>query len=116
MEFSVCKKPCNDCPFTKSSLPGWLADYTPQQLHMLVMSETPFPCHLTHEDDISIKEAGTTKYPLCAGALAFMKKNGKMPKDLKLAKFVGEISRESLSEILSVREFYKHHEIIKQNV
>ena len=103
------KKPCDECPFKKSSLPGWLADYTPTQLHGYVMSERPFPCHMTHEENLTFQEA--EDYPLCGGALAYMKKNAKMPRDRDMADYVKQIDKEQLEEILSTPEFFKHHTI-----
>ncbi len=109
MSFSFCKKACTECPFLKTSLPGWLSSYTTEELHRLVMSENPFPCHMTHDEEISFSEAGTEKYPLCFGAMAFMKKNFKMPKDYEMSVFVKEIKIDETQNILSVPEFYKHH-------
>ena len=86
----ACKTPCNECPFRKNSLAGWLAEYTPTHLHQIVMGEQPFPCHLTHEENISFDEA--KKLPLCNGALAYMKKNGKSPRDKELNEFVKGIA------------------------
>ncbi len=108
---NTCKKPCNDCPFKKTSLGGWLADYTPQELHMLVMSEKPFPCHMTHEDTISWEQAGTKEHPLCMGALKYMKKAGKLPRNKELADILKSVSREDLEDVLSVPEFFEHHKI-----
>lgn len=105
-----CKTPCNDCPFRKNSLAGWLGEYSAQDLHMLVMSERPFPCHMTHADeDLDWDEAGTKENPLCAGALLFMKKSAKMPRDPELAKILKSFDYSGCDNILSVTEFYKHH-------
>ncbi len=104
-----CKTPCNDCPFRKNSLAGWLADYTPQQLHTIVMNEMPFPCHLTHEDDLEWEEAGSEENPLCAGALMYMKKNAKSPRRQDLHIIVKDIPLADCDNILSVTEFFKHH-------
>lgn len=103
----VIKKPCNECPFRKDSIPGWLADYTPEQLHQVVMSENPFPCHRTHDHDLYFEE--TKDYPLCAGALRYMKQGGKIPRDPDLAKEVAKITTDDCSNILTIAEFFKHH-------
>jgi hypothetical protein len=112
MAYETCKKSCNECPFTKTSLAGWLADYTPQDLHTLVMSERPFPCHMTHKEDmLSWEDAGTEKYPLCMGALKYMKKAGKLPRNKDLMDAMKDISRDDLDNILSLREFFEHHKV-----
>ncbi len=108
-KLSYCKKPCNDCPFRKNSFAGWLSDYTPEELHDIVMNEIKFPCHMTHEESINWDQGGTKEYPLCAGALMYMKKNYKSPKDAKLAEVLKDIKHEDCENILSVPEFFKHH-------
>lgn len=108
-----CKKPCSDCPFRKNSLPGWLGDYeNAQDLHNLVMTqEAPFPCHLTHEDeDISFTEAGNEDHPLCAGALLYMRKAFKLPRNKVIAEISKSLDIKEMENILSVPEFFKHHE------
>lgn len=105
----ACKKPCSDCPFRKNSLAGWLSDYTPQELHSIVVNEMPFPCHLTHKENLSWEEAGKKETPLCAGALMYMRKAGKSPRKTELAKFVKKIKLSDCDNILSVPEFFAHH-------
>ena len=105
----ACKVPCKECPFRKDSMKGWLADYTPMQLHSFVMSESPFPCHMTHQEEVSFKDAA--ELPLCNGALSYMRKNAKSPRDPELNKLVQEIDRETLGNILSVPEFFEHHKL-----
>lgn len=107
-----CKIPCNECPFRKNSLPGWLADYTPQSLHSFVMSENPFPCHMTHEVELSFEEAG--EYPLCAGALRYMRKNAKMPRNPEVASIIKSFKPEDLENVLSTIEFFNHHDLKKK--
>lgn len=109
MSFKVCEKSCNECPFTKTSLGGWLADYTPMELHSIVMNEQPFPCHMTHKENLTWEEAGKGKYPLCKGALKYMKKAGKLPRNKELADILKNVTIEELDNILSVSEFFTHH-------
>ncbi len=109
-----CKKPCNECPFRKDSMAGWLAEYTPEQLHGIVMNELPFPCHMTHEEDLDWSEAGKEDTPLCAGALMYMKKSAKKPRRNDLALLVEQIDRKDCDNILSVPEFFNHHSIVEE--
>lgn len=106
-----CKTPCNDCPFRKNSLAGWLADYTPMELHSIVMNELPFPCHLTHQEDLPWDKVGASNTPLCAGALRYMKKNAKSPRRKDLNDLVKEITLSECDNILSVPEFFEHHKL-----
>lgn len=106
---NYCKKPCGECPFSKMSLGGWLADYTATELHRIVMNELPFPCHMSHEEDLEWDKVGTSKNPLCAGALMYMKKNAKSPRRQDLAVLVKQININDCDDILSVPEFFEHH-------
>lgn len=106
-----CKKPCNECPFRKDSLRGWLSAYSPTELHQIVMNEKPFPCHMTHDGDIEWEDAGSKTNPLCAGALIYMKQAFKSPRNPDIAKCVKNIDRDT--NILSVPEFFSHHNINK---
>jgi hypothetical protein len=71
------------------------------------MNEQPFPCHLTHEEDVDFDDA--RELPLCSGALAYMKKNGKSPRNPELNKLVKEVSEDVLENILDIGEFFSHH-------
>lgn len=108
------KTPCNDCPFRKDSAPGWLGPYSgPLALHQFIMSETPFPCHLTHEEkDLAPGVAGSEKHPLCSGAIAYMKKNGKRPRNPALAGLVSACN--DTEGILALPEFFQHHKSKKK--
>lgn len=100
---------CSECPFLKKSLAGWLADYTPSELLIIIMGEKPFPCHMDQQEDVKWEEVGDDENPLCAGALMFMKKNGKIPRNYELAEKVKEINIKDCDIILSSIEFIKHH-------
>lgn len=108
----VCKNPCTECPFTKKSLRGWLADYeSPENLHRLIMSEIPFPCHMTQENDLSILEAMRDNEIRCKGALLYMKKACKMPRNKEVFEMIKSFTINDTEDILSVPEFIKHHSI-----
>lgn len=106
-----CKEMCDECPFSKNSLPGFLGPYeSPESLHTIVMMrEIPFPCHKTHPfNDADLSDVGT-KYPLCAGALAYMAKNAKLPRDSNLRQLVLSVSDKEKANVFSVSNFLKHH-------
>lgn len=41
------KKPCSDCPFARTALPGWLAGETPAWWMQLAHGEGSSECHTT---------------------------------------------------------------------
>lgn len=105
-------KPCKDCPFSKKSLRGWLADYTPESLHRIVMSEQHFPCHMQlqdGEDVLSFEEAEL--YPVCVGSQLYMRKCAKIPYNPILSQKLRNFTQEELDQVLSIGEFFKHHNI-----
>lgn len=106
----ACKKICDACPFAKGALPGWLGPYeSPEELHALVMSELPFPCHKTMDRDLDNHEAGTHRYPICAGSLAYMRKSGKSPRGKEMRELVYAVPQEQMDEVMDLVEFVKHH-------
>ncbi len=106
------KTTCEECPFRKDSMAGWLATYTPQELHNLVVSEHPFPCHMTHEEDVSFEKAA--ELPLCAGGLSYMRKNGKMPRNKEHYALMKDVDQETLNNTLGRTEFFEHHKGFKK--
>ena len=109
----ICKKPCDECPFREDSLPGWLSTYTAIELHTLVMNEFPFPCHMTHNDNLDWEEAGKYETPLCGGALRYMRKNAKSPRRQDIAIHVNSLTQEDCKGILSTSDFFTHHNKFK---
>jgi hypothetical protein len=41
------KKPCNDCPFRKNSLAGWLGPHDVDYFSEVLRADFPYPCHLS---------------------------------------------------------------------
>lgn len=63
-------KPCNECPFRRESLAGWLGPWDPDDL-LRVIGNSTFPCHRTvkpedyHNEDAPHLES-------CAGMAIFL--------------------------------------------
>jgi hypothetical protein len=113
----ACKKMCNECPFSPDSLPGWLAGYEPIDLHRIVMAELPFPCHKTHIDrELTWEEGGTKENPLCRGALIYMRKNAKQPRNPEIQKHTNTVTKEDFELVMSTPEFLEHHANGFQNI
>lgn len=80
----VCKKPCNDCPFRRNALPGWLGAATPQSFIIEISMERPLPCHQTidyEKRDWLQKWAAQRIGNICAGSLIMSANMGKLPRD-----------------------------------
>ena len=100
-----CKTPCTECPFLKTSIPGYLGGFSVSETLDVAKSESKFLCHLTRELD-SPQE--------CAGRMLFVSKIGKMFRRAGLEKVRTELknntSQETKDKVLSYSEFVKHHE------
>ena len=109
------KKPCDECPFRKNSLPGWLGPWEALGLHRYVMdSEKPFSCHMTIRDKVDLVsgEETTTSVEnteLCVGSILYMNKGGKLARDPFLAEQQDRFEKDSTEDILSVKQFLEHH-------
>lgn len=118
---SVCKKICNECPFSNKSLNGWLGGYSIEDVISFQRNETSFPCHkMMSENNISQAQAdkaiknGTMK--LCRGYVESMVKSCKSPFGNKLlVQAIAEVKAEGLSEdSMAIWDFKKHHEKLAQ--
>lgn len=70
------KKPCNQCPFLKSTLKGWLGKKrTTELVKESIHADSVFHCHktLAHDGEDTII---TSKTLACAGAALLAKKEG----------------------------------------
>jgi len=115
---SVCPKMCKECPFSKNAMPGWLADYTPQDIQNYMSHEAFFPCHMMMPegvDDMNQQQvqdaiaAGEMKF--CRGYVESMIKSGKMPyKNKALVEAYNKVKAEGVSpNTMNIFEFTKHH-------
>lgn len=101
------KKPCNDCPFRKASLAGWLGASTPHQFISTTMADHPMPCHLTvdYSDPAWKAKLDTSGASYCAGALTFFANIFKLSRDLDRPRMP-----RSDAVFASPQEFLDHHE------
>lgn len=114
---SVCKKLCNECPFSNKSLSGWLGGYTVDDISVFHRQETSFPCHkMMTENNLTQTEAdkaiknGSMK--LCRGYVESIIKSAKSPYMNKiLVQAIAEVRAEGLSEdSMAIWDFKKYHE------
>lgn len=112
----VCKKLCSDCPFSKKSMAGFLADYTIEDFQKYMSNEASFPCHkMMSVGDKSVEETHEEikngKMKFCRGYVESVIKSAKMPRSNDLLIKAMEIVKEDgLSEdSMDIFEFRKFH-------
>lgn len=101
MEPKYCKKPCNQCPFLKTSTEGWLGGFSPELTYIGAVGEDDFICHKTREDDKEKK--------LCAGRLLFASKLFRRKELDDLVEIVVKKNPGYKNKILGAKEFLEHH-------
>lgn len=67
-------KPCDECPFRRKSLPGWLGQYSIKGILQWFGFQMSFPCHKTMTHNEKGMHFWTPKERHCAGALIMLQK------------------------------------------
>ncbi len=96
-------KICKECPYKRTSAPGYLGEvsYNPEEF----LKQDYHPCHLSIDWD----NKDYSKSRICQGSLQFMKNTCKLPINEDIRKQLKEITVNS-SEIFGRRlEFIEHH-------
>jgi hypothetical protein len=101
------KKACIECPFKKSSAPGYLGEVSYQpEVFLQQINEAAIPCHLSINWENKDEKFKHSKD--CVGALQFMNNSLKMSRDYDTAKLQKEYGKSD--EIFSrTKEFIDHH-------
>ena len=86
------RKPCSDCPWAKTALPGWLGGFTVDQWIRAAHGEERIDCH-------------TLIGPQCAGAAIYRSNVGKNPRDRGLLL----LPKDTETVFASPIEFTKYH-------
>lgn len=111
----ICKKLCDECPFSRNSAKGWIASYSIDDFMEFMRYDLPFPCHMLVEHDMTAEEAAQSvidgKMKLCRGYVESMRKSAKIPRDPELAAIVASVNPSD--DVMSIFEFAKHHTINK---
>lgn len=112
---NVCAKLCNECPFSKNSLNGWLATYTVEDFQSFQRGDALFPCHMMHGDGLSFDEVedaiSSGELKLCRGYVESIIKSAKLPMNPMLLKAMKIVKEQGLSEdSMAIWDFKKHHE------
>ena len=92
-------KPCDECPWRREPLPGWLGPYTVDDWLALVHSDEPIACHK------SLKEESWNGALQCSGAAIYRANVGKLPRNKEIA--IGPKDKDSVFS--TPMEFMKYH-------
>ena len=81
-------RPCDDCPWRRDAMPGWLGDRNAQEWVTIAHADLPVECHTRESPSfyvqcagISIYRANICKKPRIAGFLALGVEPLKVPAD-----------------------------------
>jgi len=101
-------EPCNDCPWRRAAIPGWLGPYLPSDWIKIAHSEAPIACHKTIVVTDPLEMTGKWDHPKlrqCRGAAIFRANVSKQPKNPTIE--TGPPDTESCFG--SNEEFLEHH-------
>lgn len=101
----MCNKPCRECPWRKSSLPGWLGASTPLEFIALSESEARMPCHMTVDYERDDWQEQVKTAPQCVGRSVHFANRCRLPKNPEILK----ANPDPDTVFSDPREFYKHH-------
>lgn len=105
---SPVAKVCNDCPFRKKAMPGWLGASSPEGFMDCINRDEPLPCHQTidYEDPAwKTKWVAQQNGSMCAGALIMTANMAKLPADKNFPRL--PVDRETV--FASPLDFVRHH-------
>ena len=109
------KTMCDECPFRKKSLPGWLGPHSIDDIEKVVQSDEPFICHKSiaemiesgiPEGDPQLEEEGEH----CVGMLRYRNAMCKRSRDPETAQAQTEIRSVDDVPVIEARKFREHHE------
>lgn len=113
----ICPKLCNECPFSNTSMKGFLSNYSINDFILFQSKDILFPCHMLVPYDMTIDEAKTLiiedKLPICRGYIESMRKSCKIPKNPEFALLVKNVELSDNS--MSIFEFATYHKIINED-
>lgn len=102
------KTVCNDCPFRRKALPGWLGAGSPESFIKCILDEELLPCHQTldYEDpQWAEKWVSGDGGRACLGALVMTRNMAKLPRDPNFPR----AERDNETVFSSPREFLEYH-------
>src|SRR5579859_5406661 len=108
---TVMKKPCNECPYRKASLKGWLGEDSGKPEKFLMQLEfKAHPCHKTVDWDQPEQgvEEEADEAPICVGAMQFMNNSLMLSRHPDIARIQKEYGKNE--DVLQYKHnFIEHH-------
>lgn len=101
-------KTCKQCPFLRTSIPGWLGDSTPEEFMETTMSDVHMLCHITinYEDpDWKEKWLSGQSGSHCSGSAVFFANICKLSRDRNRPR----LQSDKRSVFSNLQEFLEHH-------
>jgi len=106
MDFKPCKNPCPECPYRKSSTPGYLGGNDPKEYAKALHLDTVVPCHMRSEYD----EDGTVDVvAVCPGHLMAQKRVCKRTEHPEAKAAWDQKAYEANRDDILGFDFYDHH-------
>lgn len=88
--------PCNDCPWRRDSLNGWLGGHSAEEFVRIAGSDIPYACH-------------TVMNQQCAGMAVYRRNTLKMPRPPALI-----LEKDKETVFATPTEFINHHTLGKK--
>ncbi|QZI85782.1 hypothetical protein CPT_Summit_131 [Stenotrophomonas phage Summit] len=101
-------EPCGQCPWRKTSAPGWLGASTPLQFVQQAESGIKMPCHCAVDYEQDDWEDQIEDAPRCAGHAAYLRNRCKRPDEQELREFSELVGRRD-DVFTRPEEFVAHH-------
>jgi len=104
---------CDECPFRKAALPGWLGPHSIEDIEKVVHSEEPFICHEEIEE-LSVRGLESEEIEQegqhCVGMLRYRNAMCKRSRDEETAQAQMELKTVPDQDLIPPRKFREHHE------
>lgn len=108
------RNPCNECPFRKKSIPGWLGYWTVDKILNQVHDEAGLPCHKDVPKQIGLGDLDFYKrVHVCVGSLQHATQSAKSYRNAELSLFQRLVGKGI--DVLNYIEFRQHHTSLAGN-
>lgn len=101
--------PCAECPWRRSSAPGYLGASTPQEFLACADSEARMPCHVHLDYEDPEWEGKVPQVPRCAGRAIHYRNRCKQPRSPGEREFVNSVQADPVNVFQWPDEFIAHH-------
>ena len=107
---------CNDCPFSKNSIRGFLATYTIEQIRYYLNNSVYFICHKhvkqDTDNDECMRAVKAGELPLCRGFMECMAKSCIAPRDPDLNRIRNAVKKDLSNNSMDWMRFVQHHDLL----